>query len=189
MYDLAVLYFLQLGLFGFALYTHGVLSVILWALYLLVTLFIFGRVWMRLKSKWCSIYYPLSIRYALFIGHEVWTSQRAGKKPNIENAVRELLKNVHPNYSETETETFIQTLKKKLGEFSDRSDLISYCKQLYKNPDEEVYTKTFDKIQTGLINDGEGQLPFYFYAEVIERDFGKPERLKFMMEVFNGNVA
>lgn len=189
MNDLAVLYFIQLGLFGFAIYTHGILSVILWVLYSLVTLFIFSRVWMRLKSKWCSIYYPLSIRYAHFIGHEVGSSQRAGKTPNIENAVMELLKNVYPNYSETETETFIQTVRKKLSEFSDRNDLISYCKQLYQNPDEEVYTKIFDKIQKGLINDGDRQLPFYFYAEVIERDFGKSERLKFMMEVFNGKVV
>lgn len=186
--DLATFHLVQLLSFGYALYSNGIPSAITWIIYSLVTFLILSKALVRLKSKWCYLYYPLAIRYAHFLGREVRINERENKTPSIENVLNELLRSVYPNLNETETIDFIQNIKVKLHHFTDRNDLIAYCKQFSKNTDEALYVRTFDDMQIYLQKDEERHLPFFFFAEMIERDFGKKERLKFMMEFFRGNV-
>ncbi|MFZ4591344.1 MAG: hypothetical protein ACOYN6_10130 [Ignavibacteria bacterium] len=189
MNDMPIIIYSQLILFGFAIYCNGWISIMLWIIYTFLTLILISRVNMRLKSKWCSIYYPISIRYIYFMGFEAESSRKQGKTPSIENAIRVLLKSIYSHFTEIDIENFIETAKLKLYNFTDKKDLITFYMQFYKNPNEEVFTKIFARLQNDIIKGDDRLLPFYIYAEIIERDFGKQERLKYLMEKINGKLV
>ena len=123
------------------------------------------------------------------MGFEAESSRKQGKTPSVENAIQGLLKSIYSHYNENDIENFIETVKQKLYNFSDKKDLITFYMQFYKNPNEGVYNEIFDRLQNEIREGDDCQLPFYIYAEIIERDFGKQERLKYLMEKINGKLV
>jgi len=193
MWDLKYLYYLPLLLFGFAIYTDGILSIILWSIYALVIMYSYYRLKLRLESKWRTIYYPLSIPYARFSGYEAGLSglTRASNpvdfEPLIKIAVKNVLYSVYPDFNDVEINSIIQNIRNKHQTFSDKGELINYHTNIDSNYNKEANIVFQNRVQ----NDMRGAvfLPLYLYAEIIERDFGPKKRLKFKVAALSGKIA
>lgn len=176
MNDLLIILIFQVIFFVLALITSGFLSVIFWVLFTIVTLFEISRYYHRLSSPWRGIHYPLMVRYAWFVGIQTGIAKKTEKEFDKNAALKEFVKNIYPDWSEEEINNFIDSVNKKVEKFDDREKLIDAFKKNNPSLEDKKLGEVLDNFQEHL----KKQIPRAVIAEIIERDFGIDEKIKYL---------
>lgn len=188
MIDLHVLTWIALFLFGTAIATRGTLSIVLWATYCIVALFLIYRLYSRVRNKWCRLHYPLIIRYAQFSAIESRISKAEEREFEVQNPLIELILSAFVNFDTDKSIKLFENAQQKLTSFQDKQSFEKLMKS--KNPNIDTMTLTiiltgFEKKTKTIVN---GLLVRYVIAEIIANDFGNNQRLEYLFEVYVGNV-
>jgi len=185
--DLFFILILQLVVFGMALLTSGILSIIFWLLFGLVTLFEAGRYYHRLGSPWRKLHFPLMVRYAAIIGYETGRSRIDGSEFSFPEALSNLIKSAYPYIEDVEVDSMIESAEKKMINFSDRIALQELFEKNNPSVGQNKIQELMDKIETTLKNPEEKGLRVrYTIGEIVGRDYGEQERLKYIRAVISG---
>ena len=182
--DLLFLLIFQVVFFALALCTSGILSVVFWALFGLVTLFEVSRFYYRLASPWRQLHYPLMVRYAAVAGYQAGVSQKENKEFDMETAINEFAKVIYPDWTEEEIQKFLKAIDEKMNSFSDKDNLRVFFKKINAQIEENNINDLLGKIQEHL----KKKNPRWVIAEVVERDYGVDERVKYLYSVIAGRA-
>ncbi len=189
MADLLPLLIVQSAFFFIALITSGVTSIIFWVLFGLVTLFEAGRFYHRLAAPWRRLHYPIMVRYAAIAGVETAVAEKENREFDVEKALHGLIKNIFPDFSDKEIQEGIDVIKDKMHKFSDRKLLEDEFRKANPNIDNAKLKEVLDKIANALNDPKErGLFIRWFIAEMVERDYGKKERIKYLHAVILGRA-
>ncbi|OGY17585.1 MAG: hypothetical protein A2784_00555 [Candidatus Chisholmbacteria bacterium RIFCSPHIGHO2_01_FULL_48_12] len=184
MSDLLFVLIFQILFFAIALITSGLLSVIFWMLFAIVTFFEIVRYYNRLASPWRQLHYPLMVRYAAFAGMQTGIAERENREFDIKEALREFVKNIYPNWSRNEVEDFLKPADNKKEEFVDRGNLIKAYQKNDPSFDIKKLSEVLEKIHIRLKKEG----PRWVIAEIIERDYGTSEKIKYLQAMISGDA-
>lgn len=189
MADLLFILIFQLAFFSLALLTSGILSIIFWVLFGLVTLFEAGRYYQRLSSPWRRLHFPLMVHYSAIAGYQVGVTKSTGKEFNIEQALYSLIKAAYRYMEDDEVNLLIESAEKKMTNFSDRKALSKLFQRKNLSVEPNKIEELMDKIETKLRNPEEKGLRIrYAIAEIVGRDYGEHERIKYIYDVFTGQA-
>lgn len=184
MSDLLVVLIFQTIFFVLALITSGLLSISFWVLFTIVTLFEIARYYHYLASPWRRLYYPLMVRYAFFIGLQMSIAEKLKREVNITTALIDFMRSIYPNWTEEEVEKFLENVRIKMLKFTDRKGLIDAFKK--NNPSLNLgrISKELDKFHKALKREN----PRWVIAEIVERDYGIDERIKYLQSIITGRA-
>ena len=189
MADLLFILIFKLILFGVALLTSGIVSIIFWVLFGFVTLFEVGRYYQRLSSPWRKLHFPLMVHYSAIAGYLVGAAKSAGKEFNIKQALHSLIKAAYRYMEDDEINLLIESAEKKINNFSDREALNKLFQRSHPSLDPNKIEELMDKIETTLRNPEEKGLRIrYAIAEIVGREYGEHERMKYIYAVFTGQA-
>jgi len=189
MADLVPILILQSIFFFVALITSGIASIIFWILFGLITLFEVGRFYHRLASPWRNLHYPIMVRYAAIAGAEAAMAQNENRDFDVKKALHNLAKNIFPDFSDEEIQEGISVVEEKMQKFSDRESLEHEFTKANSSIDKDKLKEVLDKIAHTLRDPKErGLIVRWFVAEMIERDYGKAERAKYLRSVISGQA-
>jgi len=191
MFDLLFTFILQLIFFGLALLTSGILSIIFWVLLGIITLFeIMTRYYPRLRSPWCKLHFPLMMRYSTLVGHRMGASKTTGKEFNIKDVLHSLVKSAYPYWEDNEVNLLVNTAEQKMANFTDREALKTLFRKNNPSIDLNKLKKVMEKIHTALRNPEEkGLYVRYVIGEIVGKDYGELERLKYIHAVIVGQAV
>lgn len=186
-FDLLLAPVLGLAFFGFALLCSGIVSTLLWALFGLITVWQAGRFHYLLRSPWRRIHFPLMVRYAHIAGLETGLAQSTGSEFGFEGALRALVTSAYPHWDDGQVDLLISSARDKMTSFSDREAL----SELFKRRNPLIETSRLDeamRVMERALTDPEekGIRVRYVIAEVIGRDYGPQERLRYISSVLTG---
>jgi len=184
MVDLLFLLIFQVVFFAVALFTSGILSIIFWVLFGLVTLFEAGRFYYRLASPWRQLHYPLMVRYVAVAGYQAGVAQRENKELDMEAAINEFVKVIYPNWSDEEIQKFVKTIDEKMNSFADKDNLRVFFKKISPQIEDKKIDELLGKVQEYL----KKRNPRWVIAEVVERDYGVDERIKYLYSIIVGQA-
>jgi hypothetical protein len=182
--DLLFYIIFQVVFFALALFTSGILSVVFWVLFGLVTLFEVGRFYHRLASPWRQLYYPLMVRYAAVAGYQAGIAQKANKEFDMDTAINEFAKVIYPNWNDEEIQKFLKTIDEKMTSFVDKENLRTFFKKINTQIEDQKIDDLLGKIKEHL----KKKNPRWIIAETIERDYGVDERTKYLYSVITGRA-
>lgn len=189
MADLVPILILQSFFFFVALITSGIASIVFWVLFGLITLFEIGRFYHRLASPWRRLHYPIMIRYAAITGAEAAMAQNENREFDVKKVLHNLAKNIFPDFSDEEIQEEIDTVEEKMQQFSDRESLEREFTKANPNIDKNKLKEVLNKIAQILKDPEErGLIVRWFIAEIVERDYGKAERAKYLYSVISGQA-
>jgi hypothetical protein len=184
MVDLLFLLIFQVVFFALALFTSGVLSIVFWVLFGLVTLFEVGRFYHRLASPWRQLHYPLMVRYAAIAGCYAGVAQKENKEFDIEAAIDAFVKVIYPNWTDEEITKFVKMIDEKMNSFADEDKLCDFIKKINTQIEDKKLDALLGKIQEHF----KKKSPRWVIAETIERDCGIEERTKYLYSVIVGKA-
>jgi len=184
MVDLLFLLIFQVVFFAVALFTSGILSAVFWVLFGLVTLFEVGRFYHRLASPWRQLHYPLMVRYAAVAGYQAGVAQKENKEFDMEATVNEFAKVIYPDWNDEEIQKFIKIIDEKMNSFADKNNLHAFFKKINAQIDDKKIDDLLGKIQEHF----KKKNPRWVIAEVVERDYGVDERMKYLYSVIAGRA-
>lgn len=108
---------------------------------------------------------------------------------NVKKALHNLVKNIFPNFSNEEIQEEIHVVEEKMKKFSDRELLEQEFIKANPRIDKDKLKEILDKIAHILRDPKEHDLTIrWFIAEIIERDYGKDERAKYLRSVILGQA-
>jgi len=184
MVDLLFLLIFQVVFFAAALFTSGILSIIFWVLFGLVTLFEAGRFYHRLASPWRQLHYPLMVRYAAVAGYQAGVAQRENKEFDMEAAINEFAKVIYPDWTEEEIQKFLKTIDEKMNSFADKDNLLAFFKKIKPQIEDKEVDDLLGKVQEHF----KKKNPRWVIAEVVEHDYGVDERIKYLYSIIVGQA-
>lgn len=189
MHDMLYVLIFQLAFFGLALLTSGILSIIFWLLFGLVTLFEAGRYYNRLSSPWRKIHFSLMIRYCAIVGYQTGLAERTGKEFGIYETLNDLIKSAYSYIGDDEVRLLIGSAENKLVNFDDREALKEFFKKKNPSISYDNLEQLIAKIETTIKSSKErGWLIRYVIAEIVGRDYGEHERLKYVCALLTGKA-
>lgn len=168
--DLLFLQIFQMVFFALALLTSGILSLVFWILFGLVTLFEVLRFYYRLASPWRRLHYSLIMRYVAVAANRVNIVEKENKEFDIDTALNEFAKVIYPNWTDEAILKFLETIEEKMNSFSDGDTLRALFKSNTHMDDEKI-EGLLKKIQEYFRK----KSPRWIIAEIIERDYGIKE--------------
>lgn len=172
----------QLVLFILALVTTGIISLILWVLFGLIILWEGGFFYHRLSSPWRRLHFSLMVRYSAIAGSMV--------AADIAEVLRVLIKNVYPNWEDDEINSLIESAEEKMADFSERGELEELFKKSKPSLDQNKIRELMGIIETALRNPEKKRLRIgYVIGEIVGRDYGEQERLKYIHAVITGKAS
>jgi len=176
--------YLILVIFGLSLLLSGFLSIISWFLLIILSIYVGGRYYLRLRFNWCKIHYSLMVHYSEISGCQAGISSRTGEKFNIEEALKSLVKIAYNHLNDEDANSIIRTAENRMKEFSDRDELIKIIHK--KNPlaNSDEINDYMEKTES-LINAKDKAFYFvrYVIAEIISKEYGEQERIKYIYAV------
>jgi len=190
MQDLVLYFIIQVVLLILALVTSGILSLILWLLFGLITLVEISRYYFRLRHPWCKVHYSLMQRYSMIAGRHAGLAERKGDGDfDIREALADFVKIIYPTWDKSKVDSFLDGVLGKLNNFSDREDLLKFFKKINPNVKQDTLKKLGDKIRKELKNpkDKSGKVAWVI-AEVIGKDYGKNERIRYLHAVITSEA-
>lgn len=187
-FELKFLTIAILILFGLALVFDGFISVISWIFYSILTFYLLIRLTGRIKTKWSQIHYSLMIRYASFAGAESSKSSSEGREFNIENPLVEVIQSAFTNMDLTKATELFNQAKFKLDKFEDKFKIENYFKK--KNPivDPISVNSVLSRMEQLIKVNYNKLLVNYVIAEIVYKDFGDDERIKYLVDSFTGKA-
>lgn len=189
MYDLLPIFIIQVLSFGIALITNGILSIVFWVIFAIVTIYEVGRYYVRLAQPWRRLHFPLMIRYSSIAGYQMGAAESTGNEFSIKQVLRSLVKTAYPYMEDDEVSSLIDSAEKKMINFSDREVLGGLFQRSNLSADHNKFQELMDKIETVLKNPKEkGLLIRYVIAEIVGRDYGEQERIKYIHAVITGQA-
>lgn len=174
----------QIMFFASALFTSGILSVVFWTLFSLVTLFKISLFYHRLASPWRRLHYPLMVRYALVAGRQSAISLKENKEFDMKTAIKEFVKVIYPDWTDKEIQKFIEIIDEKMNSFADKDNLHLFFKKINPQIEDKEINELLGKIQEYF----KKRNPRWVIAEVVERDYGVDERVKYLYSVIIGRA-
>jgi len=165
-----------------ALIASGFLIVVFGILFAIVTLFEMSRYYYRLSSPWRQLHYPLMARYAFFVGLQAGIAEKAEKKFDINATLIEFVKNIYPDWTQEEVESFLKSVAKKMEKFTDREDLVN----AFKKDNFSLNTGKLNKVLDRFHESFKIENPRWVIAEIVERDYGKDEKIKYLQSIVTG---
>jgi hypothetical protein len=184
MFDLFIYLIFQSVFMTLALLTSGILSAISWSIFGIVTFFEALRYYHRIASPWRSLHYSLMIRYAVLAGHQAGVAKTLSKGFDMNSVLIEFVKNIYPEFSQEKIELLLNSVYKKMGNFTDREGLFDIFKKDYPMLDFKRINEILDKVQENLKKNN----PRWIIAEIVENDYGIQERVKYLKAVIMGQV-
>jgi len=182
--DLLFLLIFQVAFFALALFTSGILSFVFWVLFGLVTLFEIGRFYHRLASPWRQLHYPLMVRYAAVAGYQSGIAQKKNKEFDMEVAINEFAKVIYPDWADEEIQKFLKTIDEKMNSFADKDNLRAFFKKINAQIEDKKIGDLLGKVQEHF----KKKNPRWVIAEVVERDYGVDERVKYLYSIITGRA-
>lgn len=187
--DILLVFILQAPFLLVASFTSGVISIVAWGLFILVSLFFMGRYFYRLSSPWRRLHFPLMYRYSGLAGQEMGLAQVENREFDVRAALRNLVKSVYPNWQDDEADALVNSARERMVAFKDREAFVSFLKS--RNPTldpqrlNEFLQKTGDLLKRP---DEKGMLVRYVIAEIVGRIHSEQERLKYLQAIFSGRA-
>jgi|SRR3989344_2222347 len=182
--DLLFLLIFQVAFFALALFTSGILAVVFWVLFGLVTLFEVSRFYYRLASPWRQLHYPLMVRYAAVAGYQAGVAQKENREFDMGVAINEFAKAIYPDCTNEEIQKFLKTIDEKMNSFADKDKLGTFFKEINTQIEDKKIDDLLRKIQEHF----KKKNPRWAIAETIERDYGVEERIKYLHSVIIGRA-
>ncbi|MBI5734183.1 MAG: hypothetical protein HY973_04570 [Candidatus Kerfeldbacteria bacterium] len=185
MWSLLLLLIFQVAFFALALFTSGILSFVFWILFGLVTLSEVGCFYHRLASPWRQLLYPLMVRYAAVVGYQSGIAQKENKEFDMEAAINEFAKVIYPDLTDEEIQKFLKTIDEKMNSFADKDNLRVFLKKINAQIEDKKIGDLLGKVQGHF----KKKNPRWVIAEVVERDYGVDERVKYLYSLFAGEAV
>jgi hypothetical protein len=187
--DIVFLWILQCGTLAFALLLSGTIATVSWVLFALLTLYLMGRLSIRVGEKWRRIHYPLMMRYAGAAGLEAGMSKSTGRPWDINKAVGTLLKTVYPHKTEEDINESIGSIWEKRRSLSDLSRLRSNITQMNPNISKLDLDQMSEKIAKWVRDEEANDMAVrYAIAHVVEDLYGPEERDRYLLALFTGKA-
>ena len=181
--DLLFMLIFQIIFFISAMVTAGVMSVIFWILFGLVTFFEAGRcLYMRIAAPWRRLHYPLMIRHAGIVGY--LSTQKENENFNIDLVISKFTKTIYPNWSDKKIQQFIKVINKKMNSFYDKDNLLNFIQK----GEAEIDLSNRDNLLESIYEHFKTKQIFWIIAEVVERNYGVDERVKYLCSVLTGEA-
>jgi len=189
MADLLFILIFQLAFFGLALLTSGIISIVFWVLFGLISFWEVYRYYYRLSSPWRRLHFPLMVHYSAIVGYQMGVAESTGKEFNIEEALRSLVKTAYRYMEDDEVNSLIESAEEKMTNFSDREALQELFQRSNPSVESNKLQELMDKIEASLKNQEEKGLRIrYVIAEIVGRDYGEQERIKYIHAVITGQA-
>jgi hypothetical protein len=180
----------QLPSLATALLARGVLSVLGWILFAVVTIFILFRYSFRLRPRWASLHYPLMLRYSAFAGMEMAQSTLESRQYSPERNLHQLIASAYPALSPPEVDQFLASASTKLGSFADAPIYMQHIATINPGLSQERREAFLAKLNAALTGPKrDAAILRYVIAEVIERDLGPAERASYLRELVSGGAT
>jgi hypothetical protein len=171
-----------------AMITHGIIMIILWVLFGIITIFLVQTYILRLFPKWRSIHYPLMIRYARVAAKETVESEAEHRQYDFLKATQLLMQTVYQRDEEKSKQLILKAYE-RMKNFSDRELLEKYCYKKNPSVNPLKLTEFLDAINKNLnFSDKNKSIIFYGIAEVVEDIYGCNERIKYLWAYFIGEA-
>jgi len=172
----------QVILFILASVATGIVSLILWAIFGLIVLWAGGFLYHRSSSPWRRLHFSLMARYSAIVGSML--------AADITEVLGVLIKNVYPDWGDDEINSLIESAEEKMVDFSDRVELEELFKKSKPPLDQNKLQELMDRIGTALRNPEKKMLRIgYVIGEIVGRDYGEQERLKYIHAVITGKAS
>jgi len=172
----------QLVLFILTSVTTGIVLLILWVLFGLIVLWEGGFLYHRLSAPWRRLHFSLMVRYSAVAGPMY--------PADITEVLRVLTKNVYPNWEDDDINSLIESAEEKMTNFRDRAELEELFKKSKPPLDQNKLQELMDRIETALRNPEKKMLRIgYVIGEIVGRDYGEQERLKYIHAVITGKAS
>ena len=188
MNEMTIVYPLQVIFFVLTLISSGFIAGIFWTFFVILLLYETIRIYWRLRSSWCGIHYPLMIRHARIVGEFFFKKKEFGTEYTINDILEELLKSVYKDWSKEKIKSFISTINKKIDNLTDKQVFIEYLIKQFPNFSIEKADKLFVNFYKVLSNPKEYLRTKMIVAEIIERDFGIQEKMKYLFAVISNQA-
>ena len=99
-----------------------------------------------------------------------------------------MLKSVYKDWSIEKINSFIDETNKKIGNLTDNKSFIEYLSKRFPSFTKEKADKLFIEFYKVLANPKEYMRIKMIVAEIIERDYGIQEKMKYLFAVITNNA-
>lgn len=182
--DVVIAVFVLMASFASALLTHGLFSGILWALVVLIGLYLAGRLYARLGKPWRRLHFSLLYRYAGLAGRAVGLAQIKQEEFDPKPVLVALVKSAYPNIDDQEAQAIVDTAGQKLTTFADRM----WLEQRFRaHGSSERVGPVMEKLAAAMHDPKEiGLFVRCVVAEIIGREYGEHERQEYIYALVTG---
>jgi len=170
----------------------GILRRVVALMFVLALLFICFRLSMRLFPKYARLSYPLGVRYLALLGLRAGQLERAGKRTVIDEefVCRFLTNAVYLNLDLATASELLHEAQTKALDFVDRDELLQEFVRRHPGLDvakfgPELEQRVRSAAETSPIR---GYVSEWLMADVIERRYGKAERVRYLAYVVTGKI-
>lgn len=172
---------------------HGILRWTAVGAFSLVLLYIGFRLSFRLFPKYMRLHDPLAVRYVDLLGFHVGVAKRNGKSPFIDEdfVCRFLSDAVYQNLGRESAQDLLRETQFKATNFVDRDALLQEFVQRYPGLDCARFGAELDRFVRSQAEAPPipGYIAEWLFADVIERRYGKAERVRYLADVVTGRVG
>lgn len=182
------LIYIILPLFGFALITNGIISIILWVIYGLLTILLSLKILYRTREKWRQIHFPLMYRYSTFSGYEEGIREKEKREFEIKNPLVRLILSAYENMNYEEAVIIYKDAQDKLINFQDKLSLQRLLNEKFKNVITSKLEEMLAKTENLTKSENDYLSIRYVISEIVEKEFGSDERIEYLFAVFSGKA-
>lgn len=173
-----------------AVFLNNLLSIIFWMLSVFIGFIIISILYMRLSAKWRRVHFPLMIRYARAMVYVQVQGQyeHLAIDKKIDLALLSLLQSVFPNISSEHLQSHYGDLLDELPKFMDHEMMSMVLER--KLP--EAPTKDIEKMARHLaekIKNEKFRKIWLVVSDLIEKKYGKEEKLEYVSAIIKGNAT
>jgi len=170
----------------------GVFRWIMAVIFVPILLFTCFRFSMRLFPKYARLSYSLGMRYAAMLGFHIGVAERAGKRTVIDEefVCRFLTNAVYLNLDLATASELLHEAETKALDFVDRDELVQEFVRRHPGLDvarakPELEQRVRSAAESSPMR---GYISEWLIADVIERRYGKAERMRYLAYVVTGKV-
>jgi hypothetical protein len=183
LFSLAIVAVLRVG-------TYFAGGIIRWAMalvLLLALLFICIRLRFRLFPKYARLSYPLDVRYVSLVGLYAGAAERDGRPAlaDEEFVCRFLTDAVYRNMDRATASELLRETQSKALNFVDRRELVEEFARRRPNLDVAAFEPKLDHFVRFAVDASpiRGYISEWLMADIIERRYGRVERIRYLADV------
>ena len=164
-------------------------SVIAWCVFAVALLLQASRYYFRLATPWRRVHYPLMFRWSQFAALLAVQGVDEASDPDVELALHEFVRSVFPSYNSTETKEFVDAAEEARRSFSDEGAL----RDLYSQADPTVNGSAMEELLGAIrrvfaSSESIATRLAFIIAVIVEHDYGKDERARYLYAVLKGDA-